>query len=74
MQQALLTQTGSTGSPDRMDNFELSIGQSSIGPQQPEQQERQKVTMLSLYAKKQYHRIIKRLETDDGTLWFDNLE
>jgi hypothetical protein len=57
-----------------MENLELSLGHSSAGPCQPEHSETKKVTMLSLYAKKQYIRIIKRLETDEGTLWFDNLE
>ena len=30
--------------------------------------------MQSLYAKKQYKRIIKRLIEDHGTIWYDNLE
>jgi hypothetical protein len=64
----------SAGSPGPMENLELSLGHSSTGPCQPEHSETKKVTMLGLYAKKQYIRIIKRLETDEGTLWFDNLE
>jgi hypothetical protein len=32
------------------------------------------ISMQSLYAKKQYKRIIKRLIEDHGTIWYDNLE